>query len=83
MTVKLTGILVLTDERPECRYGIPVLVNRQEDAVAYGPADLLYVHLHTQPAAHWVRLFGQRLTGDERAAACRFLKQWPEGPQLD
>jgi 2-methylcitrate dehydratase PrpD len=41
MITQLTPSLVLTDERAECRYGIPVLVNRQDDSTAYGPADMI------------------------------------------
>ena len=42
MKIRLTPSLILTTERAESRYGIPVLVNRADDA--YGPADLISVH---------------------------------------
>jgi hypothetical protein len=82
MQIQLTPSLVLTDERTESRYGIPVLVNRQDDATAYGPADIIDVYHKVQPAAHVVHRFAKRLTGDEREAAANFLRQWPDGPQL-
>jgi len=82
MEIQLTPSLVLTDERAECRYGIPVLVNRQDDATAYGPADIIQVYHQTQPAAHVVHRFAKQLTGEEREAAALFLNQWPDGPQL-
>ena len=82
MIIQLTPSLVLTDERAECRYGIPVLVNKQDDATAYGPADIIQVYHQTQPAAHVVHRFGKRLTGDQREAAANYLRQWPDGPQL-
>ena len=82
MIIQLTPSLVLTDERAECRYGIPVLVNKQDDATAYGPADIIQVYHQTQPAAHVVHRFAKQLTGEEREAAVLFLNQWPDGPQL-
>jgi hypothetical protein len=82
MQIQLTPSLVLTDERAECRYGIPVLVNRQDDATAYGPADIIQVNHQTQPAAHLVHRYGKRLAGEEREAVANYLRQWPDGPQL-
>ena len=82
MQIQLTPSLVLTDERAECRYGIPVLVNRQDDATAYGPADIIQVYHQTQPAAHLVHRYGKRLKGEDREAVALFLGQWPDGPQL-
>jgi hypothetical protein len=82
MKIQLTSSLVLTDERAECRYGIPVLVNRQDDATAYGPADIIQVYHQTQPAAHLVHRYGKRLKGEDREAVALFLGQWPDGPQL-
>jgi hypothetical protein len=82
MKIQLTSSLFLSDERAECRYGIPVLVNRQDDATAYGPADIIQVYHQTQPAAHLVHRYGKRLKGDNREAVALFLGQWPDGPQL-
>ena len=79
MKIQLTPSLVLTDERAECRYGIPVLVNRQDDA-AYGPADIIDVYHKLQPAAYLVYRFGKQLAGDEREAAANYLHQWPNDP---
>jgi len=59
-----------------------VLVNRQDDATAYGPADIIQVYHQTQPAAHLVHRYGKQLKGDEREAAANYLRQWPDGPQL-
>ncbi len=83
MKIQLTPSLILTDERAESRYGIPVLVNLQDDATAYGPADIIDVYHQAQPAAHLVHRFAKRLTGEEREAAANFLRQWPDGPQLE
>ena len=82
MQIQLTPSLVLTDERAECRYGIPVLVNKQDDATAYGPADIIQMYHQTQPAAHLVHRFGKQLAGEEREAVANYLRQWPDGPQL-
>ena len=89
MTIQLTPSLVLTDERAECRYGIPVLVNRQADATAYGPADVFraYPGWGFQPAAHTViRAFKSHqpcpFSAEELDAIRNFLRQWPDGPQL-
>lgn len=82
MEIELTTSLTITDERAECRYGIPVLINRQDDATAYGPADILQVY--RQPAAHLVHRYAKQLDlgGDEREAVANYLRQWPDGPQL-
>jgi hypothetical protein len=89
MEIQLTPSLVLTDERAECRYGIPVLINRQDDATTYGPADVFqaYPSWGLQPAAHTViRAFRTKqpcpFSADEIAAVRNFLGQWPDGPQL-
>jgi len=82
MNIQLTPSLVLTDERAESRYGIPLLVNKQDDATAYGPADIIDVYHQVQPAAHLAHRFGKRLKGEEREAVANFLRQWPDGPQL-
>ncbi len=82
MIIQLTPSFILTDERAESRYGIPVLVNRQNDAIAYGPADILQAYRQTQPAAFYVHRFAKRLKGEAREAAAAFLRQWPDGPQL-
>jgi hypothetical protein len=89
MQIQLTPSLILTDERAECRYGIPVLVNRQHDTTAYGPADVFqaYPSWGFQPAAHSVvRAFKSHrpcpYTEEEIAAVRNYLAQWPQGPQL-
>ena len=89
MNIQLTPSLVLTDERAESRYGIPVLVNRQDDATAYGPADVFqaYPSWGFQPAAHTViRAFKCHqpcpFNAEEVDAIRNFLRQWPDGPQL-
>lgn len=89
MQIQLTPSLVLTDERSECRYGIPVLVNRQDDTTAYGPADVFqaYPSWGFQPAAHSVlRAFKSKqpcpFSAEEIESVRLFLGQWPDGPQL-
>ena len=89
MQIQLTPSLILTDEWAECRYGIPVLVNRQDDTVAYGPADIFqaYPSCGLQPAAHSVvRAFKSKqpcpFSEEEIESVRLFLGQWPDGPQL-
>jgi hypothetical protein len=82
MTVQLTPSLFLTDERPESRDGIPVLVTSLDAATAYGPADILTMYRLTKPAAHFVTTFARQLTGADLEAARRFCAQWPDGPQV-
>jgi hypothetical protein len=86
MQIQLTPSLVLTDERAECRYGIPVLV---QNDTAYGPGDVFkaYASWGFQPAAHTVlRAFKTKQPcpfSDEEVEAVRnYLRQWPDGPQL-
>lgn len=86
MIVHLLPPWALSDERAGSQYGI-VLVDRTNDSTAYGPPDLIDFWRSgekVQAAAHFVARFGngKRLHGDERAMAEKFLKQWPEGPQL-
>ena len=38
--------------------------------------------LQTQPAAHVVKRFAKGLEGEEREAAANYLRQWPDGPQI-
>ncbi len=86
MKIQLTPSWILTDERAECCFGIPVLINRADDSTAYGPADVVGFPPGgggMQPAAHFVARFGKQLQGDDRQAADLFLRQWPQGPQID
>ena len=89
MQIQLTPSLVLTDERAECRHGIPVLINKQGATTTYGPADIFqaYPSWGLQPAAHSVVLaFKSKqpcpFSEEEIAAVRNFLGQWPDGPQL-
>ncbi len=84
-TVQLTPSWMLTTEHSAVRYGVPVLVRRQDQSVAYGPGDIVQFSPGAggiQPAAYFVHRFAQQLTGVRRELARRFLSQWPEGPQL-
>jgi hypothetical protein len=84
--VQLTPSWILTAEHPASSYGIPVLVNRANPHVAYGPADIVDFPPGgggMQTAAHFVARFGKNLRGEERSAAASFLKQQWDGPQLD
>lgn len=49
----------------------------------YEPEDLLELDGETEEAAYHVRRLARGLTGEERAAAVAFLRQWPVGPQVD
>jgi hypothetical protein len=82
VNIHITPSLMLTTERAESHDGIPVLVNREDDVAAYGPRETIHIDHQFQPAAYLVARFGKALTGDERAAAAIYLRQWPEGPQL-
>lgn len=95
MEINLSPSLVLTNERCESRYGIPVLVKRNDNSKAYGPADVLDFYQDTKlnlpppcQAGHWVyrlaksKLDKGELSEAEKGAVASFLGQWPEGPQL-
>ena len=86
MQIMLTPSWLLTNERCESRYGIPVLVNRHDDTTAYGPADIvqMYPSYGLQPAAYGVARIVKTLTlSPEQLEDVRcYLRQWPEGPQL-
>ena len=85
MIVHLLPPWALSDERAGSQYGV-LLVDRTNASIAYGPPDAVDFSRSggvVQPAAYFVASFGKRLQGDERAMAEKFLKQWPEGPQVD
>lgn len=85
MIVHLLSPWALSDERAGSQYGI-VMVDRTKDSTVCGPPDVVDFWRNggeIRPAAHFVASFGKRLQGDERAMAAKFLKQWPDGPQLD
>ena len=86
MQINLTASWTLTSERSESRYGIPVLVNRHDDATAYGPKDIvqMYPSWGLKPAADGVVRAVKLLTlAPEQLEDVRnYLRQWPEGPQL-
>lgn len=83
--IVLTPSFVLTTDHPQSRYGIPVLLHRQ-DGTAYGPADILqpYPSRGMAPAAHFVveMVRVKDLDPEARTAVANFLRQWPDGPQL-
>lgn len=76
---------ILTTEHAQSSHNIPVLL---VDGIAYGPADLVPGLPNEDifgptTAADLVRTWGNGTrTEDERAAADRYLSQWPAGPQL-
>jgi hypothetical protein len=82
MTVQLTPALWLTDERPECRDGILVLVTSLDAASTYGPADIITMYRLRKPAAHFVVTFAKQLQGENLEVARQFCAQWPDGPQV-
>lgn len=85
MNIQLTPSFVLTSEHPKSHFGVPVLLHRVDGAV-YGPADLLepYRSHGEATAAHFVHGIVKTLTLDDpqREAVAKYLRQWPEGPQL-
>lgn len=78
------GTARLTTDTPASSYGIPVLVIDADDIQAeLGPADIV----PSSPpimAADIILAWGSRpnRSEEERAAAERYLRQWPDGPQL-
>jgi hypothetical protein len=79
------GTARLTTDSPASSYGIPVLVLDADDIRGeFGPADTLPTD---QPltGADLVATWGSEpeRTEEERTAAGRFLRQWPDGPQLE
>lgn len=86
MKFQLTPTLVLTTEHPSSAEGVPVLLVHRgtTDPTAYGPADMVSVYNQgLQPAAMLVARYGARLKGEQRQVAAAFLRQWPQGPQLE
>ena len=80
------GKATLTTDSPQSHYGTPVLRIEAEDVEGdFGPADLIgwppKMMYAAEVVAGWARQ--PERTDDERVAAGRFLRQWPEGPQVD
>ncbi len=83
----------LTNESATSLYGIPVLeIRAGELSGVFGPADRFNVASLTgqhapqiitaaQVVAAWARL--PRRTREEREFAAQFLRQWPDGPQVE
>jgi len=82
------GRAVLTDETAACRYGIPVLLIDAEDVQGeFGPADVIGDLENPETLVHAAQVVHRwasdpARTEEERQAAHKFLRQWPEGPQL-
>jgi len=78
MNLKVTPTATLMTDSPASSYGQPVLRVEGRDL---GPADLMPAG---EFAADVVRAWalGAGRSAEEREAARRFLRQWPEGPQL-
>jgi len=82
------GTAVLTCNSPASRYGCSVLRVEAEDVDGdFGPADLIDfsgIGQGMAPVAIIVAgwAMATERTDEEREAARRFLRQWPEGPQL-
>ena len=85
MNANLAPCLLLSTEYPGASAGVPVLLRLDGEAGPefYAPEDLLELGGHTHEAAYHVKRLSRALTGKERAAAVAYLRQWPEGPQLD
>lgn len=79
---------VLTTKHPASKYNIPVLVTA--NGRAYGPSDKQYPGKFNSvfgvlTAAHSVYSFAINNELDEKSKEFvkSYLKQWPEGPQID
>lgn len=89
MHVQLTPSLKLTTEHAACRYGIPVLLAGPYPQ-AFGPKDILTAYPSWGPGpaavavkrAYATQPFGA-FTPGELDLIRVYLRQWPEGPQLD
>ena len=68
----------LTSEHPASSYGMPVFVFQ---GTAYGPRDKISAFLVAEIVHAWAEEDGR--TDAELALAGRFLRQWPDGPQLN
>ena len=86
LTDKNGGTAVLTTASPASHYGIPVLRIEANDVDGdFGPGDLLGNLPNVFPAANIVAAWGRapERTDVEREVAALYLRQWPEGPQVD
>lgn len=68
----------LTTDHPASSYGLPVFILKN---VAYGPRDKISKFLVAEIVHEWAEEDGR--TNDELSLAGSFLRQWPDGPQLD
>ena len=83
------GTVTLTTNSSQSHYGCPVLRIEADDIDGdFGPADLIDFRLigeGIRPAADVVAVWAHQptRTADEIEAACHFLSQWPDGPQIE
>ena len=86
--VKLTANLRVTTLHSLC-HGKPVLVVGHGIRLADGwpdafkPSDSITTADRTVTAAFCAYSHGRKLTGAKRELVAEYLRQWPEGPQLD
>jgi len=80
------GMAYLTTESQGSSHGVPVLEIRAGDVDGtFGPEDLIYDESGpVMRAASLVELWASspERSDDEIEAARRFLRQWPDGPQV-
>ena len=75
------GSARLTTQSAASKHGRPVLRVEAGDALGdFGPTELIGGVTAAQIVADWATCFDR--TEKERAAAQRFLEQWPAGPQV-
>lgn len=78
-----SGTARLTTDSSAISYGIPVLVFDADDIRGeFGPADALPADSPVTGADLVARWGSERAEG-ERLAARHFLRQWPDGPQIN
>jgi len=84
MVANLTPSYQLTSEHPASHGGIPILLHRPSGQ-AHGPTDVLepFPSVGLTTAAAFVVRHSRKLEGNDLAVADNFLRQWPEGPQLN
>ena len=71
----------LTVYSPQSHYGIPVLRIDDDNPYDLGPADSCGSKLAAEVVAGWAEK--KNRTEKEKNAARLFLRQWPEGPQIE
>ncbi len=80
MNIQIRKDVFLTTESSASHYNIPVLRIESNAGPDLGPSDFIGKQFAAQLVAKWA---GKKCRKpEELEAARRFLRQWPEGPQV-